>query len=249
MWDYDDGGRATLKYINHMRGRDLTLAQFSPIDAIRRFLSDQRDWAELEDKGWGEAARAAIAEGVEEILSRPDWRARAVTEMEATLRDEDPRAFSTAAQVAEAVGIDVWEYYYSRQAAGIDSQWYQLMRTEDAARVGKVVSLAERLIPLEEVATGPAGELGLGPEFRHHSALDFVVQGLGEFPGKGWPLIKAALASPVIRNRNMSINALEKWGRERWPEEAVSVIEKAARIEPEEEVKARLQALLYPQAV
>ncbi|MGE4424704.1 MAG: hypothetical protein AB7D39_20550 [Pseudodesulfovibrio sp.] len=248
MRDYDDGGRATLKYITHLRGRDLTLAQFSPIDAIHRFISDQRDWSELEGKGWSKAARAAIAEGIDEILARTDWQARAVAEMEKTLTEDSP-AFSIAVQVAKAVGVDVWEYYYSRQAAGIGSQWYQLMRTEDAGRIDKVVSLAERLIPLEEVATGPACELGLGPEFEHHSAVDFIVQDLGKFPGKGWPLIKAALKSPVVRNRNMSIRALERWGREQWPEGAVSEIERALAIEPEEKVKARLRALLLLESV
>jgi hypothetical protein len=44
-------------------------------------------------------------------------------------------------------------------------------------------------------------------------ALDFILQDLRRFPGKGRPLIRAGLQSPVVRNRNMTVRALAAWGR------------------------------------
>ena len=70
-----------------------------------------------------------------------------------------------------------------------------------------------RSLPLDEIASGPGTALGLGPEYRGHQALGFVVQGLRRFPGQGWPLISAALRSQVVNNRNMAMNVLEAWGR------------------------------------
>lgn len=64
--------------------------------------------------------------------------------------------------------------------------------------VSLVNQFAEETLPLQEIASGPADSLGLGPEFRHHSALGFVLQDLRRFPGKGWPLIRAGLQSPVV---------------------------------------------------
>jgi hypothetical protein len=58
----------------------------------------------------------------------------------------------------------------------------------------------------------------------------------------GWPLLAAALRSPVIRNRQMAINALEVW-----PSDSLSVhrkyIVECANGEPHEEVQQRLKSL------
>jgi hypothetical protein len=97
---------------------------------------------------------------------------------------------------------------------GEGDYWYFVMQTDALERIDRVVALAEERLPLEQIATGPADELGLGPKFEHHSALDFVLQDLSRFPGKGWPLVRAALRSPVVRNRNMAVRALAAWGKE-----------------------------------
>jgi hypothetical protein len=84
----------------------------------------------------------------------------------------------------------------------------------------------------------------MGPEFRHHGALDYIVQGLRRFPGKGWAFVSSALRSPTIRNRNIAIRALAEWGMPRWPDDAHGCIADAAKREPDEKVKARLESLL-----
>ena len=119
-----------------------------------------------------------------------------------------------------------------------------LMRTSDPARVDRVIELALKQIDLSSIATGAADEMGLGPAYRQHSALDFILQDLGAFPGKGWSLVEAGLSSPVVRNRNMALKTLGSWGRHQWPEGAVAPLSRAHGAEPVEDVRARMAQLL-----
>jgi hypothetical protein len=108
----------------------------------------------------------------------------------------------------------------------------------------KVIEFAEANLDLTAVATGAADELGLGRGFEPHSCLDFVLQDLRRFPGRGGPLIEAGLKSPVVRNRNMAIGALAAWSRGEWPDGLEGALERAAGCEPNEDVRERMQKAL-----
>ena len=118
------------------------------------------------------------------------------------------------------------------------------MQTDDPARIDRALALAEQQIPLDQIATGPALESGLGRTYALHGELDFILSSLDRFPRKGWPFIAAALRSPVIRNRNLAIRTLSAWGLENWPTEARSLVEQVMRDEPDEEVKQRQKRLI-----
>ena len=108
----------------------------------------------------------------------------------------------------------------------------------------RVIALALQRLPLPEIATGAANELGLGPAFRHHGNLDFIVQDLKRFPGKGLALVHAALRSPVVRNRNMALNALAAWGEWRWGPDTRRSLEAALQVEPVDKVRDRMEKVL-----
>jgi hypothetical protein len=59
-----------------------------------------------------------------------------------------------------------------------------------------------------------------------------------------WALIQVSLKARTIRLRNMAINALHEWGRDRWPPAAESALKDALHGEPEDNVRQRLQDLL-----
>jgi hypothetical protein len=42
----------------------------------------------------------------------------------------------------------------------------------------------------------------------------------------------------------MALNALEEWGKGRWPEGAQEALVEAAQLEPDEKVKARLESMI-----
>ena len=183
--------------------------EFLTVNTIRDFVTnEQAIWDARGEHGWTAERRERIAHLAEGILSRPNWSERAMSGLES----DDQEIFWRARQVADKIGIDTWEYSFRRQESGQSEEWYYLMQTDNPAKIDRVIALAKSTIPLDKVATGAALEMGLGPEFKHHFALDFIVDDLRRFPGKGWALVKTSLNSPVVRNRNMAINALAKWG-------------------------------------
>ncbi|HEX7331214.1 MAG TPA: hypothetical protein VF290_06930, partial [Pyrinomonadaceae bacterium] len=99
---------------------------------------------------------------------------------------------------------------------------------------------AEETLPLHEIASGPTDTLGMSLEFQHHNELDYVLQELRRFPGKGWPLIRAGLQSPTVRNRNMAVQALASWDRASWPHEAAQLLTDAIEVEPNDITRASM---------
>jgi len=159
---------------------------------------------------------------------------------------EDNVVFSMADRAAGLMGLDVWPIHMERLRHGKGDGWWSITRTKDAARMAQVVALAEERLPLTQMATGPDVRIWGGPLNQEFNALDFVVQELRHFPGLGWPLVRAALQSPVVRARNMGIKALEDWGKQAWPEEARALLEHSHAVEPNEETRTSLGALLQP---
>jgi hypothetical protein len=223
---YPDGAAAAELYVQHVQRTDPGLRQLNIVSGIENFLNEGDGAAVDPELGWPRRKECILA-GIAEIRRRPGWKDK-ITE---GLASEDRRSFWEADEAAKVFGIDTWEVHFERLERGED-QWFQVMETEDAGRVDRVVRLAEERLPLHEIASGPAEELGLGPGFRIHSALDFVLQGLRRFPGRGWPLIRAGLQSPVVRNRNMALHALAAWPQDQWPDEARLLLKRALRDEP-----------------
>ena len=238
---YEDGGVVAERFLEHLRSRARGLGDFVAVDSIKSFLLDEEvDWEPLERHGWTPERRTLLLRRCEEIRAWPAWKDLVCEGLASGERDR----FFTAARVAEALGLDPWEEYYRRLVAGDSVCWYHVMRTEDLERVDRVLALAQERLPLEEIASGPADELGLGPGYAEHGNLDWILQELRRFPGRGWPLLRAGLRSPVVRNRNMALQALSVWGRDRWEPETEMLLRRALRDEPDEGVSERIELVL-----
>ena len=237
MGDYPDGAAATELYLAHLRDGELTLAQFVAVAAIADYVARI---APEEGSGFEWWQRREIIRGhADAILHDPRWPARVQTE----LASDDPTTFHTAAAAARVLGIDTWEVYFARLERG-EALWYQVMQSDDPRRIARVAELAAERLPLDALASGPADEVGLGPAFQQHQALDFVLQGLRDQPGLGWPLVRAGLRSPVVRNRNLAIRALDGWGRAAWPPEAEPLLRRALGEEPNADTREWLRRVL-----
>lgn len=247
--DYADGAEVVLLLLDHLARRPpRALAHLIVAHQVADFVeSPYTDWNTLHEHGWSEPLRG-------EILRRA--RARALCQPEhwealvhPGLAETDDGRFHEAAQAAALLGIDCWEHWLARQRDGRSSAWYPLMQSDDPARIARVLELARQQLDLAAIASGPDTALGLSLAYRAHGELDVIVQRLGAFPGQGWDLLDVALASPVVRNRHMALNALQAWGREAWPAEAVQRLRRAHDLEPVEDLKRRLAELLQPQLV
>jgi hypothetical protein len=203
----------------------------------------QRDiWLERAERGWTDELRAQLTEACQEIMRRPEWPGR----VREGHRSGDPLEQHRAWHLAQVVGVDLWEDELARLVSDpLDAGLYcNLLRTDDLGRVRRVVAFAEENLPLGEIASGPADELGLGPAFRPHSCLVMVLQELrrpGVFSSK---LVLAGLRSPVVNNRNWAINALESQPVEKWGPEVIQVLGQAVAEEPRDDVRERMRSLV-----
>jgi hypothetical protein len=241
--DYEDARPVIESYLDHMASSTETIEDFLRVNSIKRYLDeDDSRWAGRYDAGWTSECREALRSECAAILGRPEWADR----VREQLGSEDDLKFAYADQAAKALGIDTWDIHWRRlqQKPAEPGRWYHVMAGCDGDRIGKVVEFAEANLDLAAIATGAADELGLGRGFEPHSCLDYVLQDLRRFPGKGAILIETGLRSPVVRNRNMALNSLAAWSREDWSSKLKDALEQAVRSELKEDVRERMQKVL-----
>ena len=64
--------------------------------------------------------------------------------------------------------------------------------------------------------------------------LHSILVGLERFPGKGWPLIREGLVSPVMMERRFGIDGVQSFGDRPWPSEALGMLLEVVRSDPDE---------------
>jgi hypothetical protein len=238
MDDYEHAAQALAGYLNHVvRALNPKLDHLVTVHEILRFLEYGSRWEGELANGWSLELRKELRELCNSILSRDGWR----SQVERELESQDRHRFYVADTAAGILGLNTWNQHFERvRKAPLGTSWFRLLQLTDDSNIDQVLNFAGSVLPLDKIATGPADDLGLGPEFQAEQALDWVLQDLSRFPGRGWPLIKTGLQSRVVRNRNMALKALLAWAREQWPAEAYSLLQQASRLEPNEDLRQRL---------
>ncbi|TMR23774.1 hypothetical protein ETD86_07225 [Nonomuraea turkmeniaca] len=238
MSSYQEGRRAAELYLGHI---DARTRSFSPADrpdtgGLRHFLHVHAL------RGYAAEHWPELLPQCEQILTRPIWAELAPRTLAAA---DDDATFGQAVQVCELLGIPTSDALRERLRAEPygEAHWHALMRQATPQSVDEVLTLAADLLPLARIAAGPGEENGFGPQFRAHRALDMLLQSLDAWPGRGWPLIAAGLASPVVRNRNLAIRALAAWDHATLPPEARAAVATALRAEQDPAVRERLERL------
>lgn len=242
LYDYEHGCAAVSALLEHGVDKFASASHYSFLLALKERLDLHQSGAEKLEQDWSDDAVYRISARLDDLLAKDRWE-MAISK---ALETGDRRQFSEASRVCQKFGIDPWPYFYSRTEAG-EEYWWDLMRISEADRIDKVLELGLKRIPLDEIATGPSDELGLGPRYLAHSALDFILQDLGKFPGKGWPFVAAGLFSPVLRNRHMALRALSDWGRNNWPEEAMATLVLLQEVETDDDIRVNLEKILEGQ--
>ena len=229
--DYADGADTIERYLTLMRSRAETLDDYRAVAAIRDFVDDEQRW-EDHRQGWSVSRREAFHAVSVEILGQHHWHDRVATVL--TSETEDG-FFNAALVVARDLGIDTFEVNFRRlEEDPLGSVWFDAWRDADTERARRLAELALARLPLAEIATGPGDALGVGPQFKAHGALDWSLQALRDHPGVGGDLLIAGLQSPVTRNRNMALNAFQRWPTELWPPQARALMEATAAGDPYE---------------
>lgn len=241
--DYPEGPIAIQGYLRQViRTSDLGLEHLLCIARLRYFLCEDAEWEDRYSKGWTSDVRDEMLSTCTRLMGRPDWKVK----IDSALRSPDNLAFYEADAAAQALGIDTRTIHFDRVRSEPlkSSSWYRLLQQTNEDQIEEILSFASGALPLDDIASGPADSLGLGEKYAAHSALDWILQDLKRFPGHGWSFILIGLQSPVTRNRNMALNALLEWPRPSLPEQAVPMLARLSAIEPNQQLRERLQLVL-----
>lgn len=229
---YEDGAEASLRYLQNVQA-------YHPAHPLH-YLTAKRigEWAQnqasLDTTHSSQLAAMSV-----EVMTLNIWD----DVVAQALAGEEGYAFNLAIEVSRDRNEDPFPKLFARQHDKPDATlWYQLMQTDDPHQARQVCNLAESQFDLKAMGSGPTLSSGMGPRWNAERQLDSVLQELKRFPEMGWPLLESALRSPVVRNRQMAINALETWSPD-----SLSVhrqyLEDCAKHEPHEEVQQRLLSL------
>lgn len=241
--DYPDGADAVAGFLRHVEPAHGTLDDFVTLVAISEHLADtDADWERRAARGWSATVRQWMEQRCAELLSHPRWWALAVTGMSA----DDGRTVELAHRAARHLGVETFDLELRRlRGCALDpSAWHRALRDCPPGRLEELLDIARGELPLTDIATGPAHDLGLGPEHVPHNCLGSIVQELQRHPGKGWDLIVTALHSPVTHNRNAAVSALIAWGQEAWPPGARRMLEAARQREPHDDTRDAIVSML-----
>ena len=242
--DYEHGCVVVRALLEHGNGTFASVSHYSFLSRLRNWLDEHRPADRKLQHDWSADAVDRISASLSDMLAKDHWK----REISNALEFGDKQQFWNASRVCQQFSIDPFPYFYARTEAG-EEYWWDLMRSSGPGRIDQVLELGLKRIPLDKIATGPGNEMGLGPGYSAHMALDFILQDLEKFPGKGWAFVAAGLQSPVVRNRNLSIRALSGWDRKDWPQEALAALNRLKEIEVNGDIRNRIEDLLAGKAI
>lgn len=255
---YEEGAVAVGHLIGHLEGRCTTVARLYTVLKIAEWLRwlrptrdaefdegveppDPRTIETLETMGWSSPVRRELLGRCERLMSAPEWPET----LRAAYKSGKEPTSSLAFVCAETLRVDLWPIAMKRlQWAPHDQTLYfDLMRTSDRNRRQQVIDFAEKNLPLDRLASGPALELGLGDDWEARGALDCLLQEMERNGPFSDVLVAAAMRSPVIRHRLQACAILIDMDPESWGERIEDALNRTLRDEPDEDVREQLQSL------
>jgi hypothetical protein len=238
--DYGDGPQAIKSYLAHLSRRPERLEQIQPLMTIIDYLELRGgvSWAIYPEfrgrlaakvagrplAGWIEEDRARTATFARWVLQRPGWR-RAIDE---GLRSDDSHTFYLAQRASQRLGDDVFPVLLGRLRRDPfedDISWHDAARAADEEGFDQLLDVA-----LSRLMEHRPHESWVFPDW-----LRSILDGFERFPGKGWPLIREGLTSPVMMERRFGIGGLESFGDRPWPPEALGMLVEVMRSDPDED--------------
>jgi hypothetical protein len=250
LGDYGDAAAATAAFLRHFDPLARTIWDYQTVAALH-------DRATIEPGGerkalpWSTEERDTVVSLARTILDRPEWRDAVVAAF------DDPSLRFIAVQLAKRFGMPYRERLIAwlREVPLQSSWWYFLCESPTDQQIDEVLVLAGEILDVDAIATGPADEVGLGPDFERELCVDGILQALKGipsmagrpaqpgFPGRGEDVLFAALRSRVVRNRRLAMSALEGWPRGSLTPRLHAVLE-ALRADPNEGAREQAVALL-----
>lgn len=243
IYTYDDAAFVVRYYVTLIqRYTQLTLTNFLHLHNIKEFLEDDgNNWKELRKQGWTEDHRSNLLIDIHQIVSGPEWK-----DVLALEEEEGNTPFLELLRAGTILGVDIWKAFYKRLLAcdAGDSYWYHVESYINKDRVDSIVKIAIAKFPLNELGAGPAEENILGTNFSINNTFNQLLLCLKDYPSHGEELIVTALKSPVTLLRKTALEVLQAHGKNNWSRKTRSALQKALKLEPDNETRIFLEEIL-----
>ncbi len=211
MHDYDDAVPAMHRFAELVDAAAPDLGLLDAALTLERFVhTEELDWPDDEP--------ARLRERYRSLVSQPRWHDLVMSELTAHVSidgqaaDAKERRFENALSCAGRLRVNAFPFAVARLRIdphnGYVWQWAIRYRS---GPFEEIVELAEELLPLDDLASGPSESVGLGIGYEADMALELVVQALHHHPGLGERLVRVALANRVIRCRWSALKLLRNW--------------------------------------
>ncbi|MCK9927011.1 hypothetical protein MXD62_07500 [Frankia sp. Mgl5] len=230
--DYPAAPEVINQYLTIVTQRPPTVIRVAVVLELARFITSDNAMS----LNWTDTTRARLRRTCDRLVERPDW----LFAVDHALDNPDLSQFRRAIWPAQRLGIPTRTRIRARVHAHPEDGYLWQALIDD---IDDVLVLAPQLLPLDRLGGGPTLDIGLDASQPHH-ILDLIVSRLDAHPGKGWPLIRIALANPTIRNRNMAINALTAWPQDTIQDHVIAALQQAITLEPDPTVRDRMCQLI-----
>ncbi|ARC56132.1 hypothetical protein AS850_03460 [Frondihabitans sp. 762G35] len=233
--DYPEGGVAIEFYLRSAAEAVPTIEILAVVQTLDRYLKD----GAVRNPHLDATASRRLSWLTAELLSRPVWPGVA----EGALACRDIDAFCLAVQPAARAGIDVRPAVLGRleKDALEPFLWDRLLRRATPEQIALTVTLAERVL------VGRRPDADVSPEAGESERLgECLVTILGRLhgrPGRGWPLVAAALGHPGVRVRRSALRLLHAWPADDRPASVRTLVERLRWTEADPELRALFAGL------
>jgi hypothetical protein len=232
MRHYPDAVPAMHRFAELVAEREPTLRLLDSLLSLKRFVTSTPEF------NWPDGEPARLSARCAQLLARPAW---ADVTLAALTSPHGTHDFNQALACARRLDIPVLQHAlrHLRDHPANGYAWHMAIKEADAATIDRVAGLASAVLPLDDIASGPALSLGLGPGYQYDHVLESVLPGLAPYPGTGPELVRAALASRVTRVRRAALRVLRQW-----PGTYRDWVAAAAAAEPDAELRADMDTYL-----
>lgn len=233
-------------FIWHAHTQASSVSDFNILHNIKDFLSNLHSNIQGQrDNGWSQDIISNCIIEIVEILNRKNWKMVAYEGLLST----DYVIYWNAKEASERLGIDLWDTVWGKlQQKPLDSiSWYDVTHYSKDEHVDQIIAFALEHLPLDELSSDLNTDFSSRDNYNNHASLEYVTLLLENYPNKGAEIIITSLRNPYVRNRNVAINVLHKWGKENWSSDMEEAVKRLYALEPDKDLKENIDRLLNGQ--
>lgn len=252
---WDDGEEIADRYTHHAEAHCLTVPQLNDLLAFYDVLCKGAGWGSvwlgldedtvaryyLEKRPWNEAIRAPMIARIEAVMAHPRWPEQ--LRASSIVAQLYPGDLHETAMTAKRLGVNVFGEVAARVERGEDL-WHILFSLDDGSRTDLILAMADRLLPLREIAALPRDAERSDQNYALFSGLWNVISGVIDFPGKGWRFVEMGLTGMHENCRRTVVHVFHEWGEAHWPPGARLALERAAKIEEIPDIRDMMRRAL-----